>query len=470
MKTKDFDNIINKVLEEETRKLIMEQINDTDHLIDSIKTFQTLSGLVEKIVDVNRNGSDLVIVIQGITPEELVDCCGGKSLGNAQTNLMQGLHHDLEDNGFDGNYDIDINTQGDENSLDLMIMISTNDDELSTEKNIDEVEDNGEVSNMFGQAMYEDEAVDTNPEVEDKKDIILGSKEEDVDEQWQGAVGALAGDAIAGEVFAGSTVPAAVQGLAASAIGDKITDTLNGGDEEIDETNEKPKISKKMNENTSKKKTITLSESEMSQLLGKIIAEAVESPNIPIPAQGVPGIDVTKKNHKDSGMENKEALDAVEEKIRNYLKFDGNDDPEFPNPIGQGEEKVSVNATDSQDEEIEMNRGRNPADLTYDSEPGETFKKRSKLSLVGASEMGNAQTGKDGEGLGNVIPSKTGENIAKAAEKRKEIRKDESIYDKEAVPVKETPNKPNRPRVDDPAVADNIKRMKQMSNYKEKTQ
>ena len=396
MKTKEFDTIIDGVLEEETRKLIEEQIEGTDQLVNSVKSFQSLSGLLEKIVEIKNNGTDTIVIgINGVTPEELVQCCGGDSLGKVQTNLMQGLHHDLKDNGFSGDYDIDINTQGDSGALNLMIQITPNDDEFSKETDMKEVTDNGELTNTFGQSMYEEEPKDTNPDADPDKEVILGDKE--------------------------------------------------------------------VNEST--KKTITLNQGEMGDLLGKIIKEAVESPNITVPANGIPGIDITKKNHSDSGKENNKALEAVEKKIKDYLSsIVGNDDPEFPNQIGQGEEKVSAPVTDSQDEEIEMNRGRNPADLTYDNEPGETFKKRAKLSLVGAAEMGNSQE------YANVIPSKVGENIAKAAEKRKDIRKDEPIYDKEAVPVKEDDKKPVRPAVDEPAVASDIKRMKQMTGYKEKTQ
>jgi hypothetical protein len=469
MKTKEFDIIMNEVLAEETKKLIMEQISNN---VDTIKNFQSISGLSDKIVDIVA-GRDVIIKIEGITPEELVDCCGGKSLGNAQTNLMQGLHHDLEENGFDGDYDIDVDTQGDENSLNLTIKITANDNELSKEQDMDEVEDNGELSNSFGQPMCEDGEKDTNPEVKDKKEVILGDK----------------------EIY------------------------------KSDKSKESSKTLKKMNENTSRKKTIQLSESEMGNLLSKIIKEAVEKDinehhmkdkpsqiafickndktckkedleklsseevekkylalekkmglkeqietpaNIASPSNGVPGIDVTRKNHKDSGKENSDALKAVEKKIKEYLSFDGNTDPEFPEPIGKGKQKVATKNTDSENDVVDLNRGRNTADLTYDQEPSEQFKKRAKLSLVGASEMGNSQD------AANVIPSKTGENIAKVAEKRKEARVNEPIYDKESVPVKESPKKTDRPGPESgnagDAVASDILRMKQMSNYKEKTQ
>lgn len=444
MKTNEFDNIVNDILEEETRKLIKEQIEDSNRLIDYIKNFRSLSGLLDKVTGIENVGVDEIIInINEVTPEELVDCCGGKSLGNVQTKLMQRLHHDLEENGFNGNYDIDIETQGNENSLELRIIINTNDDELSNEKDVNEVTDNGELTNTFGQAMYEEEPVevkDTNPNAEDDKEVILGDKEIDESE----------------EKWIQKAVDPNHEGYCTPMTKDTCTPKRKA----------LAKTFKKMNENTSGKKTITLNQSEMAKLLENIIKEAVESPNITVPANGVPGIDVTRKNHKDSGKENSDALKAVEEKIRNYLKFDGNDDPKSPNQIGQGEKRASVNATDSQDEEIEMNRGRNPADLTYDSEPGEEFTKRAKLSLIGAAEMGNSHE------YANVVnpDSKVGENIAKAAEKRKDIRKDEPIYDKEAVPVKNDSKKSVRPAVDDPAVSSDIKRMKQMTGYKEKTQ
>jgi hypothetical protein len=481
MKPNEFDDIISSALEVETRRIIEEQIEDTNHLIDSIKSFQSFSGLLKKITEIENIGGDgLVININGVTPEELVDCCGGDSLGKVQTNLMQGLHHDLEENGFSENYDIDIDTQGDVSNLNLMVRITPNDDEfsnekdMSNEKNMNEVRDNGELTNTFGQAMYEDEPAevkDTNPQAEDDKEVILGDevKEEDVEEQWQAAAGAVAGEMIGAEALAGSGVAPVVQKVVSGAIGNKITDAL-GGNEEVDEQEQTAAgaMSAEEDMNESKKNTITLSEGEMGKLLGKIIAEAIETPaNIAAPSNGVPGIDVTRKAQKDSGKENNDALKAVEKKIKDYLgAIEGTDKPEGLNPEGQGEEKVSVPASDSQEEEIEMNRGRNPADLTYDNEPGETFKERAKLSLVGAAEMGNSHE------YANVVnpDSKVGENIAKSAEKRKEIRQDEPIYDKEAVPVKKDDKKQVRPAVDQPAVANDIKSMKQMTGYKEKTQ
>jgi 16S rRNA C1402 N4-methylase RsmH len=74
-----------------------------------------------------------------------------------------------------------------------------------------------------------------------------------------------------------------------------------------------------------------------------------------VPANGVPGLDVTNRVRKEAGKENNDALKAVEDKIKKALSFDGNDDPKSPNQIGKGKKKVSINASNSQEEEIEMN-------------------------------------------------------------------------------------------------------------------
>ena len=501
MKTKEFDNIITGILEEETRKLLQEQINNEDSLIDSVKNFQTLSGLVEKITSIKGANNTIVIGIDGVTPEELVQCCGGDSLGKAQTNLMQGLLHDLDDNGFSGNYDVDINTQGDEGGLSLTIQISPNDDDLSNETEMSEVEDNGELTNTFGQALYEKGAKVTNPTADDKKDLILGDEKEidESDEKWiqkafnkidkKGTEGKCTGDKFGGPGCPeGSKQYNMAKTLRKMNESTKKTITLDKGEmadllsniikeaaqDNITEHHKKDKASQISfickNDDTCKKEDLEkLSDEEVEKkylaLEKKMgLKEQVESPNITIPANGIPGIDVTKKVTKDAGKENDAALKAVEKKIKDYLDFEGNDDPESPNQIGG--DKVSVTASDSQEEEIELNRGRNPADLTYDSEPGKTFREREKLSLVGAAEMGNSHE------YANVVnpDSKVGENVAKVAEKRRQAREDEPIYDKEALPVKEDPKKPNRPAVDDPSIAGDIHRMKQITGYKENTQ
>ena len=377
MKINDLDSIISEILEKETRKLIVEQATNNDHVIDSVKNFQSLSNLMDKISNVESIGNGMVINIQNLTPEELIDCCGGTSLGDSQKNLMQGLHHDLEDTGFGSNFDIDIDIQGDENNLGLNIKISGSNDEMG------------------------ENVKDTNPTADDKKDIILG------------------------------------------------------GEQPEENKNTYKQTLKKMSEN---KKTIRLNEVEMADLLTKIIKEAVVAPSGGVLPGGVPGIDITKKARKDSGDENNAALKAIEEKIRKYLSFEGNDNPEFPRQIGKGT-KVARENSPEEDDVVDDNRGRGTQDLTYDQEPSKGFRDRAKMSLTGASKMGNPSD------AANAIKTDVGDKMAKSVEKRQQIKKDEPIYEKEAVPVKTKENTKK-----DPAVEKEMARMKQMSDYNKKTQ
>ena len=451
MKIKELDSVISEILMDETKKLIKEQIDGVDHLIDSVKSFQSLSGLVDKISEIEDAGSDgpvIFISIKGVTPEELVSCCGGDSLEHAQTNLMQGLHHDLEDNGFDGDFDIDVDTSGDENALHLVIRITPIND------------------NTLGDTEMKEQTKDTNPTVDDKKDVILGGlKPQEATEQWQ----AMAGEAIAGEALSGAELSPVINKMATSALGSKIADALGGNDEEeVDEEDKKlTKTYKKMAKTEStQKKTITLNKAEMANLLSNIISEAVVAPSGGVLPGGVPGLDVTKKAIKDSGKENDSALKAVQKKIKDYLSFKGNDNPEFPNQIGKGDEKVATQNTSEEDEVVNDNRGRGPQDLDYDNEPSKRFKDRIKLSLVGSSEMGNPSD------AGNAIKTDVGEKLHKNIEKRQENKSKEPIYPKEAVPVKTKPEKEGvrKENANSPAVASEIMKMKQLSNYNEKTQ
>jgi hypothetical protein len=458
MKTKDFDILTDDILLEETKKLIQEQIDRTNEIIDKIRQFKSLTGFGEKVEVIDDGGTATVINVKDITPEDLIKCCGGDSFGKAQTNLMQGLHNDLEECGFPGN-DIDIDAQGDENLLGLIIRITPNDDELSKENDIDmnEQTDNGELSNSFGQPMYEEEPKDTNPTAKDDKDLVLGGE---MDEQAQDASGAMS--AQVGEHHKHDK---------ASQIAFICKNDKKAKKEDLEKLSPKEvekkyiALEKKMGLYENKKKVVRLSEAQMGALVEKIIKEAkIETPNLRVPANGVPGLDVTNKNRKDSGRENAEALKAVEKKIKDLLSFEGNTDPEFPDQVGKGEEKVATKNTDSEDEVVALNRGRNMADLDYDNEPGKEFRERAKLSLVGAAKMGNSSE------YANAIPSDVGKNVADQAEKRLEARRKEPIYDKESVPVKQDADKTVRPQVNDEAVAGDIKRIKQMSNYNEKTQ
>lgn len=379
MKITELNKMFDEILTDEVKKVIMEQIytkqvvEDNENSMDIINGFQTLSGLIDKISSVENIGNGnfgIIINIAGVTEDDLINCCGGSSYDEAQTKLMQGLHHDLEDSGIGKKFDIEIDPQGDENSLNLKIKITTNDDELSGDIDMKEI------------------TKDTNPTVDKKKDVILG-----------------------------------------------------GNSEEI-------------NESTGKR-IIRLNEKDMRDLLKRIIKEATEPTMDP----------VTEKAIHDSGKENADYLKMVEKKIKDYLSFKGNDNPEFPNQIGQGEEKEARKNTEEQDEIVDDNRGRGPQDLDYDTdgvddngEPAKKFRDRMEKALTGDSTMGNA------DGL-NAIKTKTGEKIVKNIKRRHDNLRKEPIYPKEAVPVDTKPEtKLGRP------VNEQIEKMMRLSSYNKKTQ
>jgi hypothetical protein len=188
--------------------------------------------------------------------------------------------------------------------------------------------------------------------------------------------------------------------------------------------------------------SIKLNESELISLIAKIVNESF------------PGAEKYNTVHKDSGKQNSDALSDVEQKIKNFLSFDDNDNPEFPNQIG-GEVKAR-RADEDEADEVALNRGGGLEDLAYDIEPSEEAKERHKKALTGHTTMGNSQD------AANVIPSKLGEKMIKKVKRKKEAIEAAPMYGKDPQPstiVKESK-----------LVSEEILRMKQMASYNKKTQ
>jgi len=216
----------------------------------------------------------------------------------------------------------------------------------------------------------------------------------------------------------------------------------------------------------SKKKTVRLSESELTKLIAKMVSESI------------PGLQAAEKSHLESGKENKAHLADVETKMKKLASFDGNDNPEFPKAIGKGE-KVARKNTPEQEDEIAKNYA-GLENLEYDIEPSEQFKKRLKMAIEGDTLMGNgkvtepasikpsngAEKGKEAkEKEGNHIQTpETAKKIEKQVKDREEDKKKRVLYSKEKVPVSES-------KVNFSSVLDNeIKKMKNISEYNKKTQ
>ena len=216
----------------------------------------------------------------------------------------------------------------------------------------------------------------------------------------------------------------------------------------------------------SKKKTVRLTESELIKLISKMVSESI------------PGLQAAEKSHLESGKENQEYLTSVDKKMKDYLSFDGNDNPEFPKAIGKGEKVARKNSPEQEDEIAKNYAGLE--NLEYDIEPSEQFKKRLKMAIEGDTLMGNgkvtepasikpsngAEKGKEAkEKEGNHIQTpETAKKIEKQVKDREEDKKNRVLYSKEKVPVSES--KVNFSSV----LEDEIKKMKNISEYNKKTQ
>jgi hypothetical protein len=216
----------------------------------------------------------------------------------------------------------------------------------------------------------------------------------------------------------------------------------------------------------SKKKVVRLKESELIDVIKKIIKESV------------PGLEVFKKAHSQSGKESNQHLSDVKSKITKRETFEGNDNPEFPKQIGKGEKEARVNSKE-QDEEVAKNFA-GLQNLEYDIEPSEKFKKRLKMAIEGHSTMGNAPSTEKTDVKpsnevklgdmsqhkeGNTIPTpETAKKLEKQVKDRQEDKKERVLYKKEAVPVNES--KMNLSSL----LNEEITRMKSFESYNKKTQ
>ena len=202
----------------------------------------------------------------------------------------------------------------------------------------------------------------------------------------------------------------------------------------------------------SKKKKIRLKESELIKLINKMVTESI------------PGLDAVKNAH-NADKETNQHLSDVEKKMKDSASFDGNDNPEFPKPIGKGE-KVARQNTEKENEFVEDNRGGTLLNLDYNTEPSQQFKDRLKKALEGDATTGNSQD------YANVIKSDTGKNLAKQAERKKKKKDAEfnvswghSWKSPEEVKVVNE----SKFKMSD-VLNEEIKKMKDMVSYNKKTQ
>lgn len=200
------------------------------------------------------------------------------------------------------------------------------------------------------------------------------------------------------------------------------------------------------------KTSIIVTESQMKKIICKLVNE------------NVPGIEVTKRAQAQSKKDADDNLKNVQAKLKKAADFKGNDNPEFPKPIGKGE-KVAIYNTDEENEYVEDYRGGGMQDIKYDEDPGEQFKKRQKMSLEGDKLMGNSQD------AANVVKSDLGTKIVKNSVRKSEKTQKDPMYVKDNQPVdKGKPNNERSSWKERNGLSEDIQRMKDMFSYDKKTQ
>lgn len=492
MKTKDLDNIISQILEEQTKILIKEEQDIEGEgkklIFDTVKGFQSLSNLVDKISNIEDISNDehefgIALDIKGISESEMMDACGGTSMEEAQKNLMHGLHLDLEEKGLGNNFDIDIDASGEGEIMDLKINIVSND----TEKLGTDMSENTQEP-MEGNAFV---AALNKAKEAGEDTFTVDGETHNVEESWkqlEEEEGDMSSDEEVCEECSGDNIneeyefddfdtkiqPEELPDYSAfedaQAYYDSITskgeeegEIAEGGHEESCDECGSGLMSEgecmecgyqKMNESKSYKVT----ESTLINMISKIVLESI------------PGLDAVKTAHsQDKGT--KEYMNSVDKKLKDYLSFDGNDNPEFPKQIGKGE-KVAINNTDEENEFVEDNRGGGMQHLEYDEKPSADFIERLKKSLSGDSTTGNKQ---DGDDVANVVKSDLGEKMAKQIERKHKKDEKAPMYVKDPTPVQtvkaaeaKTVNESEEKTKTE--ILNEMTRMKDMLSYNKKTQ
>ena len=180
---------------------------------------------------------------------------------------------------------------------------------------------------------------------------------------------------------------------------------------------------KSMKEST--KNVVTLSESEMIELIQRLVMEQKEAK----------GLKDTEKILKDSKKVNDEAMEAVNKKMKKYVEA-GSEEAYTPDakhfPQGNGElgetEKMAYTASKQVEEFIEyVSRTAGQEDLDYDQiKPDEEW---IEMNIMGSSKTGNSQE------YANAVPTDVNKKI-NIKRNKKELKKlKDMAYAKAPQPV-----------------------------------
>ena len=168
---------------------------------------------------------------------------------------------------------------------------------------------------------------------------------------------------------------------------------------------------KQADENTVNESTTNIIKKLVHKKLNRKINEA---------SAKVPGYDAYEKAGKKSKKEADAYHKDTKKKFKKYDSFEGSENPDFPHQEmsktnNDGQFQYYRNDDDAQEFIDDFGH---PGLLDFDI--NNLNMDRLTKYLEGSNETGNAQTDKDGEALGNVVPSELGKKLKKSSERRKE--------------------------------------------------
>lgn len=205
------------------------------------------------------------------------------------------------------------------------------------------------------------------------------------------------------------------------------------------------------------KKVLRMTESELVKFISTLVEETA------------PGLRKTMDVRKKSGEVNAQGVkDSMKNVESTHLKAEGSDNPEFPHQMNAKKEKVARVNDKEEDKIVAANRGGGLEDLDYSVKPSKKFEERVKEALEGSTKMGNSQD------AANVVKSDLGKKIAEKVKDKKEKEEKETVVSwghraKEPLQVsvvKEADESKKMATI----LENEIKRMKEMTQYNKKTQ
>ena len=163
--------------------------------------------------------------------------------------------------------------------------------------------------------------------------------------------------------------------------------------------------------------SLIFTENELISFIEKMVNEEKNSFKMKQPK----GYKEYEKAYKQDGKENEDYLKSVAKKMTDYLKgasdkaskYEMKETQKFPTENGGLEKgnRKKYTPSDAVDEYIDAFSYPGQTNLVYDEiKPNDEW---IEANLKGSSKTGNAQVDKDGNALGNVVPSEVGEKFFK---------------------------------------------------------